>query len=148
VLNGLKETEAIKRVRSARRKGVILDGPPGVGKSIASVWKLAKMLQFQEIGSPLYVSCISFPDLKSLYTAYKQYDSYLIDDLIASLSQPRLEIIIEIIYHAEVKEKPLFITSNGFLDLAKSSFPEAILSRLHSHCEYIKITQSRDLRIQ
>jgi len=147
VLNGVKETEAVRKVKEMRKKGAILDGPPGVGKSIASTWKIAKLLQVREISNPLYISCISFPDLKELYAKYREYDAYLIDDLIATLPQPRLELIIEILYFAELQERYLFITSNSFTDLAKG-LPEALLSRLRSYCEFIKIKESRDLRLQ
>ncbi len=145
-LSGAKETEAIKRIKEAKKRGVILDGPPGIGKSIASTWKIAKLLQVREISNPLYISCISFPDLKELYAKYKEHDAYLIDDLITSLPQARLDLIIELIYFAELKERHIFITSNGFTEVAKS-FPEAILSRLRSYCELIKIKENKDLRL-
>jgi DNA replication protein DnaC len=146
-LNGVKETEAIRKIREVSKRGVILDGKPGVGKSIASTWKVAKLLQHREVSNPLYLSCVSFPDLKTLYNSYKDYDCFMIDDLIATLPQPRLELIIEILYFAELKERYLFITSNSFTELAKS-FPEALLSRLRSYCELHKIKENKDLRLQ
>jgi len=146
-LNGVKETEAIKKIRELKKKGAILDGKPGVGKSIACTWKTAKLLQCREISNPLYLSCVAFPDLKTLYNSYKEYDAYLIDDLIATLPQPRLELIIEILYFAELQERHLFITSNSFTDFAKA-LPEALLSRLRSYCELHKIKENKDLRIQ
>jgi len=146
-LNGVKETEAIKKIREMKKKGAILDGKPGVGKSIACTWKIAKLLQYREISNPLYLSCVIFPDLKTLYNSYKEYDCFMIDDLIAALPPPRLELIIEILYFAELQERHLFITSNSFTDLAKA-LPEALLSRLRSYCELIKIKESKDLRIQ
>jgi hypothetical protein len=147
VFNGLKETEALKRVKEAKKKGVILDGKPGIGKSIACTWKAAKLLQYREISNPLYLSCVAFPDLKTLYNSYKDYDCFMVDDLIATLPQPRLELIIEILYFAELQERYIFITSNSFTDLAKA-LPEALLSRLRSYCELHKIKESRDLRLQ
>ena len=147
VLDRVKETESIKKVKEMKKRGIILDGPPGVGKSIASVWKIAKLLQVREISNPLYISCISFPDLKELYAKYREHDAYLIDDIISSLPQARLEMIMELIYHAELEEKPLFITSNGFMEVAKF-FPEALLSRLRSYCEFHKIKENKDLRLQ
>jgi len=147
VLNGIKETEAIRKIKDMRKRGIILEGPPGVGKSIASTWKIAKLLQIREISNPLYISCISFPDLKELYAKYREHDAYLIDDIISSLPQARLEMIMELIYHAELEEKPLFITSNGFMEVAKF-FPEALLSRLRSYCEFHKIKENKDLRLQ
>jgi DNA replication protein DnaC len=147
IFNGIEETEALKKVKEAKRKGIILDGRPGVGKSIACTWKIAKLLQYRQISNPLYISCISFPDLKALYNTYKEYDAYMIDDLITSLPQPRLELIIEILYFAELQERHLYITSNSFTELAKA-LPEALLSRLRSYCELIKIKESEDLRIQ
>jgi len=147
VLNEVKETEAIRKIKGMQKKGIILDGPPGVGKSIASTWKIAKLLQIREISNPLYISCISFPDLKELYAKYREHDAYLIDDIISSLPQARLEMIMELIYHAELEEKPLFITSNGFMEVAKF-FPEALLSRLRSYCEFHKIKENKDLRLQ
>jgi len=146
-LNGVKETEALKKVKEVKKRGVILDGKPGVGKSIACTWKIAKLLQRREISNPLYLSCIAFPDLKTLYNSYKDYDCFMIDDLIATLPQPRLELIIEILYFAELQERYLFITSNSFTELAKG-LPEALLSRLRSYCEFIKIKENRDLRLQ
>ena len=145
-LNGVKETEAIKKIREASKKGVILDGRPGVGKSIACTWKIAKLLQYREISNPLYLSCVAFPDLKTLYNTYKEYDCFMIDDLIAALPPPRLELVQEILYFAELQEKYLFITSNSFTDLAKA-LPEALLSRLRSYCELHKIKENKDLRL-
>jgi DNA replication protein DnaC len=146
-LNGVKETEAIKKIRETKKRGAILDGKPGVGKSIACTWKIAKLLQYREISNPLYLSCVAFPDLKTLYNTYKEYDAYLIDDLIATLPQPRLELIVEILYFAELQEKYLFITSNSFTNLAKA-LPEALLSRLRGYCELHKIKENKDLRLQ
>ena len=146
-LNGVQETEAIGKIRGIKKKGAILDGKPGVGKSIACTWKIAKLLQYREISSPLYISCVAFPDLKTLYATYKEYDAYLIDDLITNIPQPRLELVQEILYFAELQERHLFITSNSFTELAKA-LPEALLSRLRSYCELIKIKESEDLRIQ
>jgi DNA replication protein DnaC len=146
VFNGIEETEAVRRVKEMRKRGIILDGPAGVGKSIASTWKIAKMLQIREIYNPLYISCISFPDLKELYTKYRQHDAYLIDDIISTLPQARLDMIMEIIYHAELEEKLLFITSNSFMEVAKF-FPEAILSRLRGYCEFYRIKEHKDLRL-
>jgi len=145
-LNGVKETKCIKKVKELRKKGIILDGPPGIGKSIASTWKIAKLLQAREISNPLYISCISFPDLKSLYATYKNYDCFMIDDLITSLPQARLDFIIELIYHAELEEKYIFITSNGFMNLL-GSLPEAIISRLRGYCEWHKIQENKDFRL-
>jgi DNA replication protein DnaC len=145
-LNGVKETKAIKKIRETSKKGVILDGKPGVGKSIACTWKIAKLLQHREISNPLYLSCVAFPDLKTLYNTYKEYDCFMIDDLIATLPQPRLELIVEILYFAELQEKYLFITSNSFTNLAKT-LPEALLSRLRSYCELHKIEENKDLRV-
>jgi len=146
-LNGVKETETLGKVKETKKRGVILDGKPGVGKSIACTWKIAKLLQYREISNPLYISCVAFPDLKTLYNTYKEYNCFMIDDLIATLPQPRLELIIEILYFAELQERHLFITSNSFTDLAKT-LPEALLSRLRSYCEFIKIKENKDLRIQ
>jgi DNA replication protein DnaC len=145
-LNGVKETEAIKKIREVKKKGAILDGKPGVGKSIACTWKVAKLLQTRQISNPLYISCISFPDLKTLYGIYKEHDCFMIDDLITALPQARLELIIEILYFAELQERYLFITSNSFTDLAKA-LPEALLSRLRSYCGFIKIKEDKDLRL-
>jgi DNA replication protein DnaC len=146
-LNGVKETEALRKVKEVKKRGAILDGKPGVGKSIACTWKIAKLLQYREISNPLYLSCVAFPDLKTLYNSYKEYDCFMIDDLIATLPQPRLELVQEILYFAELQERYLFITSNSFTDLAKS-LPEALLSRLRSYCEFIKIKENKDLRLQ
>jgi len=146
-LNEVKETKCIKKVKEMRKKGIILDGPPGIGKSIASVWKIAKLLQHREIANPFYISCVAFPDLKSVYATYKNYDCFMIDDLIATLPQPRLELIIEILYFAELQEKHIFITTNGFQNLLES-LPEAIISRLRGYCEWHRIQESIDLRIQ
>lgn len=147
IFNGIEETEALRKVKEAKKKGIILDGKPGVGKSIACTWKIAKLLQYREISNPLYLSCVAFPDLKTLYNTYKEYDCFMIDDLIAALPQPRLELIIEILYFAELQERHLFITSNSFTDLAKA-LPEALLSRLRSYCELHKIKENKDLRLQ
>jgi len=147
IFNGIVETEALKKVKEAKKKGIILDGKPGTGKSIASTWKIAKLLQYREISNPLYLSCVAFPDLKTLYNTYKEHDCFMIDDLIAILSQPRLELVQEILYFAELQERYLFITSNSFTELAKA-LPEALLSRLRAYCEFIKIKESRDLRVQ
>jgi DNA replication protein DnaC len=55
-------------------------------------------------------------------------------------------MIMEIIYHAELEEKLLFITSNSFMEVAKF-FPEAILSRLRGYCEFYRIKEHKDLRL-
>ena len=146
-IDGARETEAIIKIIGTKKKGVILDGKPGVGKSIACTWKIAKLLQYREISNPIYISCVAFPDLKTLYATYKEYDAYLIDDLIINIPQPRLELVQEIMYFAELQERHLFITSNSFTEFAKT-LPEALLSRLRSYCELIKIKESEDLRIQ
>jgi len=146
IFNRIEETEALRKVKEAKKKGVILDGKPGVGKSIACTWKIAKLLQYREISNPLYLSCVAFPDLKTLYNTYKEYDCFMIDDLIATLPPPRLELIIEILYFAELQERYLFITSNSFTDLAKA-LPEALLSRLRGYCELHKIKENKDLRL-
>ncbi|MFZ8786648.1 hypothetical protein [Thermocrinis sp.] len=145
-LNGVKETEAIRKIREVSKRGVILDGKPGVGKSIACTWKIAKLLQNRQISNPVYLSCVAFPDLKTLYNTYKEYDCFMIDDLIATLPQPRLELVQEILYFAELQERYLFITSNSFTDFAKA-LPEALLSRLRSYCEFIKVKEDKDLRL-
>ncbi len=146
IFNGIEETEALRKVKEAEKRGIILDGKPGVGKSIACTWKIAKLLQHREISNPLYLSCVALPDLKTLYNTYKEYDCFMIDDLIATLPQPRLELIIEILYFAELQEKYLFITSNSFTDLTKA-LPEALLSRLRGYCELHKIKENKDLRL-
>ncbi len=147
IFNGIVETEALRKVKEAKKKGVILDGKSGVGKSIACTWKIAKLLQHRETSNPLYLSCVAFPDLKTLYNSYKEYDCFMIDDLIATLPQPRLELIIEVLYYGELQEIYLFITSNSFAALAKA-LPEPMLSRLRSYCELHKIKEDKDLRIQ
>lgn len=146
-LNGVQETEAIRKIRGIKKNCAILDGKPGVGKSIACAWKIAKLLQYREISNPLYISCVAFPEMKTLYATYKEYDAYMIDDLITNIPQPRLELVQEILYFAELQERYLFITSNSFTEFAKA-LPEALLSRLRSYCELIKIKENKDLRIQ
>jgi len=140
----IKETEAVKKIKEVKKNGAVLEGMAGVGKSTACTWKIAKLLQYWKINNPLYISTVLF-DTKAFET-FQEYDAYLIDDLLPNLKDIKVDLITQIIYYAESKNIPLYITTNSKESF--SQFPEPLLSRLRSYCEYIKIESKKDLRLE
>jgi hypothetical protein len=139
----VKETESIKKIKEIKRS-VIMEGMAGVGKSTACTWKIAKLLYWWKINNPLYISTVLF-DTKAFET-FQEYDAYLIDDLLPNLKDIKVDLITQVIYYAESKNIPLFITTNSKESFQQ--FPEPLLSRLRSYCEYVKIESKKDLRLE
>lgn len=139
----VKETESIKKIKEIKRS-VIMEGMAGVGKSTACTWKIAKLLYWWKINNPLYISTVLF-DSKAFET-FQEYDAYLIDDLLPNLKDIKVDLITQVIYYAESKNIPLYITTNSKESFQQ--FPEPLLSRLRSYCEYIKIESKKDLRLE
>jgi DNA replication protein DnaC len=142
----IKETEAIKKIKEVKKNGAVLEGMAGVGKSTACTWKIAKLLQYWKINNPLYISAVLF-DTKAFET-FQEHDAYLIDDLIVNLKEIKLDLIMQVIYYAESKNISLFITTNSSLKELTEQFPEPLISRILSHCEYIKIKTKEDFRLK
>jgi hypothetical protein len=139
----VKETESIKKIKEIKRS-IIMEGMAGVGKSTACTWKIAKLLYWWKRNNPLYISTVLF-DTKAFET-FHEYDAYLIDDLLPNLKDIKVDLITQIIYYAESKNIPLYITTNSKESFQQ--FPEPLLSRLRSYCEYIKIDSKQDLRLK
>jgi len=140
----VKETETIKKMREVKKLGAVLEGRAGVGKSVACTWKIAKLVYWWKVQNPLYISSVLF-DTK-IFETFQEHDAYLIDDLLPNLKDIKIDLITQIIYYAESKNIPLYITTNSIESF--SQFPEPLISRLKSYCEYIKIKQTKDLRIE
>jgi hypothetical protein len=140
----VKETEAVKKIKEVKRNGAILEGMAGVGKSTACTWKIAKLLQYWKRNNPLYISSVLF-DTKAFET-FHEYDSYLIDDLLPNLKDIKVDLITQIIYYAESKNIPVYITTNSKESFQQ--FPEPLLSRLRAYCQYVKIDSKKDLRLE
>jgi len=140
----VKETETIKKMREVKKLGAVLEGRAGVGKSVACVWKIAKLVYWWKVQNPLYISSVLF-DTK-IFETFQEHDAYLIDDLLPNLKDIKIDLITQIIYYAESKNIPLYITTNSRESF--NQFPEPLMSRLTSYCEYIKIKQTKDLRVE
>jgi hypothetical protein len=138
----VKETESIRKIKEIKRS-VIMEGMAGVGKSTAGTWKIAKLLQYWKRNNPLYISTVLF-DTKAFET-FHEHDAILIDDLLPNLKDIKVDLITQVIYYAESKNIPIFITTNSKESFQQ--FPEPLLSRLRSYCEYVKIESKKDLRL-
>jgi hypothetical protein len=84
-------------------------------------------------------------DTKAFET-FHEYDAYLIDDLLPNLKDIKVDLITQVIYYAESKNIPIYITTNSKESFQQ--FPEPLLSRLRSYCEYVKIESKKDLRLK
>jgi len=140
VLNGVKNTEAINKIKD--KTSVILEGPAGVGKTVACVWRIAKMMQIYKINNPLYVSAVLYN--KEVFERFREHDAFLLDDINTELHETTLSMIQAIIYYAESQYCPIFITTNN--RKVFHQFAEPILSRL-SHCDFIRV-DGEDLRVK
>ncbi len=142
LLKNVVDTKALKVAKKAK-KGLLLWGPAGTGKTTACTWKVGKLLQNYKVHAPIYVSAFDF-DYEKTSKAKADADCFLIDDLNTKVLHPaRLNFLIEVIYHAHAKNKKLFITSNeGKLDL-----PEPVKSRILEMCEVRKI-DGHDMRVK
>lgn len=128
------------------RKGVVLCGPAGIGKTFACIWKVADLVKNHALHSPLYIPVqeISPED----YRSFRKHDAYLIDDVNKNLPDWKVDFIRTVIYHAYNNEKMLFITSN----LDKKSFlrflnEEPIISRLLEICNLYEV-HDKDYRVK
>ena len=142
LLENLRRTRAIELALKTR-KGLLLRGPAGTGKTTACVFRIAKGLQNYEVNTPLYVSAFDFEPEK-VNTLKHHSDCLLIDDLNTRVLHPtRLNILLELIYHAHAKEKKLFITTNE----KELKLPEPVLSRISEMCRIFKV-DGKDMRLE
>jgi len=143
-----ENTEALQKALKAR-KGIIQEGKAGVGKTYALILKIATLLRYYKLNSPLYVPVQSF-NIQQYREIYGEYDSYLIDDLNANLTEWKLDFVREIIYHAYNTDKKLFITTNTSIKtlFTETLKEEPIISRLIEMCEIQKIDEKEDLRLK
>ncbi len=128
------------------KKGVVLCGPAGIGKTFACIWKVAELVKIHTLHSPVYIPIQEITPED--YKTFKKHDSYLIDDVNGNLPSWKVDFIRTVIYHAYNNEKMLLITSN----LDKVSFlkflnEEPIVSRLLEICSIYEI-QDRDYRLK
>jgi len=141
-----RKTKALEESLKSK-KGLILSGNAGIGKTFACVYKIAKLLQKYKINTPVYISLQNF-DINENRKTYKNFDCYLIDDLNLNLNEWEKKFATEIIYHAYNTDKLLFITTNAsFKDLANFIAEEPVISRLLEMCE-IKQIKDEDLRVK
>ena len=121
----------------------MLFGPAGVGKTTASVWRIAKMVQNLKVSNPQYLSAVDF-EPERIKEIKETADCVLIDDLNPRvIPEWKLQLVVELIYHAHNKDWKLFLTSNDGLKL-----PQPILFRLVEICgEPIRL-QGEDMRLQ
>lgn len=144
-----RKTEALRKALSVKGRGIIQEGKAGVGKTYALIFKIAMLLRYYKLNSPLYVPVQSF-NIQQYREIYSDYDSYLIDDLNANSTEWKVEFIRELVYHAYNNDKLLFITTNTsvktlFAEVIKE---EPIISRLMEMCEIQHIKEVEDLRIR
>ncbi len=142
LLREVKETDAIRTVRKI--SSAFLYGPPGTGKTTAAVWRIAHLVRGLRLSSPYYVSAIDF-DPDYVKEVKLNADGILIDDLNPKvIPEWKLQLLVELIYHAYNKAWKVFITSNDSV----LNLPQPILSRLIELCgKPVKIT-GKDLRIE
>lgn len=142
-----KQTEALKKALKVKGKGIIQSGKAGVGKTYALITKIAMLLRYYRINSPLYVPVQSL-SIQQYREIYADYDSYLIDDLNPNLSEWKMDFVRELIYHAYNEEKLLFITTNAELETLFAFIKEEpVISRLLETCELQRISETKDLRL-
>jgi len=142
------KTEALIKTMKVKDKGVVLLGKAGVGKTFALIFKIAKMLKYYKLKRPLFIPLQSF-EMQAYRTVFREYDSYLLDDLNPNLSEWEKDFVREVIYHAYNEEKKVFITSNAeeegeFMETLKE---DPVMSRILGMCEIIQIKQQKDLRV-
>ncbi len=146
----LKKTEALKFALSQNdNKGLLLSGRAGVGKTFASIYKIAKLLQEYRITSPLYISLQDF-DVKTEqnYQRLNNHDCFLIDDLNTNLNNWEKKFASQVIYHASKKPKYLFVTTNASIkDLFTFLEEEPLISRLLEMCELKELKETKDYRL-
>ncbi|ACO03519.1 hypothetical protein PERMA_1790 [Persephonella marina EX-H1] len=141
-----RKTKALEETLKSK-KGLILSGNAGIGKTFACIYKTAKLLQEYKVNAPAYISLQNF-DINETRKIYKEFDCYLIDDFNPNLNEYERKFATEIIYYAYNTDKLLFITTNAsFKDLANFIAEEPVISRLLEMCE-IKQIKDKDLRIK
>jgi len=140
-------TEALKKALKVKNKGIVQEGSAGVGKTFALTFKIALELRYYRLSSPLYVPLQAF-DLQRYKSIYRDFDSYLLDDLNPNLTEWELDFVREIIYHAYNEDKRLYITTNADINKLFGEYvkEEPITSRLLEVCELQVIREVRDLR--
>lgn len=140
------KTEALRKALKVK-KGIIQEGKAGVGKTFALVFKISHLVKVYSLNAPLYVPLQAF-DIQEYRSIYKEYDSYLLDDLNPNLNEWELDFVREIIYYAYNYDKRLFITTNTNIKELFGKFikEEPVISRLLETCEIQIITSVKDLR--
>ena len=131
------------------KKGLLLSGKAGIGKTFACIYKIAKLLREYKISAPLYITLQDF-DIKKEQEEkrLKEYDCILIDDLNPNLNNWEKKFATEVIYHAYNNNKKLFITTNASIkDLFSFIAEEPVISRLLEMCELKEIKETKDLRL-
>ena len=99
-------------------------------------------MQNHKVHSPLYIG-FDF-NYEKINKLKEEADCFLIDDFNTKILSPaRLNLSIEIVYHAHAREKRLFITTNE----KELSVPEPVLSRILEMCKVVKI-EGGDLRVK
>jgi len=144
-----KKTEALTKALKVKNKGVLQEGKAGVGKTYALITKIALLVKYYKLNSPLYVPVQSF-NIQQYREIYADYDSYLIDDLNANITEWKMDFVRELIYHAYNTDKKLFITTNTSIKtlFAETLKEEPIISRLLEMCEVQRIEEKEDLRLR
>jgi DNA replication protein DnaC len=142
LLKGIKETPAINAVKGL--SSAFLFGPPGTGKTTAAVWRIAHLVRGLKLSSPYYVSAVDFePDY--VKEVKLNADSVLIDDLNPKvIPEWKLQLLIELVYHAYNKAWKVFITSND----TALNLPQPILSRIADLCGKPLKIAGKDLRLE
>jgi tRNA A37 threonylcarbamoyladenosine biosynthesis protein TsaE len=143
VFKETKAIEVVKRYKNA--KGLLLEGPAGVGKTFACTYAIAELLRVYKVNNPLYISCITYR--RSVWDRYPDADCYLIDDLNANIDSIELKLVEKIIYTAWNEKKHLFITTNTPFKSLQKILAEPIVSRIFSLCQYARIDDI-DYRLQ
>ena len=143
-----KALELIKKEKDAQ--GIILSGKAGIGKTFATIYKIAQLVYTHKINNPLYITFQDF-DVKKEQDNKRlsKYDCFLIDDLNPNINSWEKKFATEIIYHAYNNEKLIFITTNsGIKDFFNFIEEEPVISRLLETCKTLEVNETKDLRLQ
>lgn len=146
----IKETQAITEAKKCienNRRGLLLSGKAGTGKTFASIFYIKTMIEKMKCYNPLYITA---QDLDFTDKEYKEADVILIDDFNKNLRDFEIDYLNRIIYHVHSSpKKHLLITTNASLkDFALLINNEPILSRIKSMCHIAQLKEDKDFRIQ
>lgn len=142
------KTKALEEALQTK-KGLLLSGKAGIGKTFACIYKIAELLREYKISAPLYITLQDFDVKKEQEEKrLKEYDCILIDDLNPNLNNWEKKFAIETIYHAYNNNKKLFITTNASIkELFSFIGEEPVVSRLIEICDLKEIKETKDLRL-